>query len=140
LEKVVQTIVSVVVVLAIAVVLWTIFLGNPLDWVASYEGTVVDAYRDFNPAQAAGGAAADEYKQYEYYWRIETTDGEEKVVEVPVRRWGAVEQGRQVVKTFGTRWPRVIPDEEDEADAIPPPSPPETDEMPEPDAQAAPAP
>jgi len=77
-----------------------------------YEGTIVETYKKRkwwrlmdDPMDTA------RYRNFYYFWRVETADGEEISAEVPWFKWKKGESGDPVKKIKGERWPVINTEE-----------------------------
>ncbi len=72
----------------------------------AYDGTILEKVKDWNWL-SFGRRHSRGHRRWDYSWRIECSDGQEREIEVPYHLWRRAKQGDPIRKLEGERWPQI---------------------------------
>lgn len=98
---------AVIILVVAAALLWEFGPKWAFHEAQEWEGVIAEKSREYNyRRRAVEPNAGPEY--YDHFWHVETSQGEEVIVEVPYGSWRKAEAGDPVVKSAGERWPLLM--------------------------------
>jgi hypothetical protein len=97
----------IVLVVIVGFGVWEFGIKAPEQRAEQYTGTISETYRSRDWLRGLRSPSEPEYRYYDYYWTIQTDDGDEITVEVPNTTWSNGEAGKAVVKVEGNRYPQL---------------------------------
>ena len=119
MKEMFRKLVVAVVVVGVAALVWQFGIKPRMRRFQAWEGTVAGKYRLRDPERDVDTPHRAEHLSYAHYWRVITSDGKKRDVEIPYRLWETATEGQKAIKKSGDRWPELLPmTEEDKREAI----------------------
>ena len=113
-KKQINIVVAIVAVFVFGI--WDFYIVPSRQKGQEYTGTITETHKSRKWFRGRGSRmTGNQYRNFTYYWRIKTDDGDTIDAEVPFHSWNRGKAGTPVKKMKGYRWPVVNTREAEEA-------------------------